>query len=329
MGILERLRPTPRWKHADPAVRSAAVYDLGPDDGEALRALARDDAEARVRRAAVSRLDDPAVLGEVARTDPDEEVRMEAIRHLAGLATEGADVARTVAIVQDLLALARSREVVVIVRESRHADVRAAVVDVVTDQKALGSISRHAPDGQTRLRALARITDKEELVSVALKSEQTDVAVAALEHIGDADALTAIAQRARNKVAARRARTKQRQIEEAAQPRHEEAARVSPEDQLRAMDLLGRAEGVVALGDPAEAGAALSAVRLAWAELQADVDLGEDLGQQFEAACDAAREAIAEREREHAAEMERARELAREPADRLAIVGEIEALEAH
>jgi hypothetical protein len=59
MGILERLRPTPRWKHADPAVRSAAVYDLGPDDGEALRALARDDAEARVRRAAVSRLDDP------------------------------------------------------------------------------------------------------------------------------------------------------------------------------------------------------------------------------------------------------------------------------
>jgi hypothetical protein len=93
------------------------------------------------------------------------------------------------------------------------------------------------------------------------------------------------------------------------------------------MDLLGRAEGVVALGDPAEAGAALSAVRLAWAELQADVDLGEDLGQQFEAACDAAREAIAEREREHAAEMERARELAREQADRLAIVGEIEALE--
>ena len=41
MGILEKLRPQPRWKHADPSVRAAAVYELGPEDGEALRALAR------------------------------------------------------------------------------------------------------------------------------------------------------------------------------------------------------------------------------------------------------------------------------------------------
>ena len=40
MGILEKLRPQPRWKHADPGVRAAAVYELGPDEGEALR-LAR------------------------------------------------------------------------------------------------------------------------------------------------------------------------------------------------------------------------------------------------------------------------------------------------
>ena len=54
MGILEKLRPQPRWKHADPTVRVAAVYELGPD---ALHALAREDAEARVRRAAVTRID--------------------------------------------------------------------------------------------------------------------------------------------------------------------------------------------------------------------------------------------------------------------------------
>ena len=41
MGILEKLRPLPRWKHADPAVRAASVYDLGPDEAEALLALAR------------------------------------------------------------------------------------------------------------------------------------------------------------------------------------------------------------------------------------------------------------------------------------------------
>jgi len=41
MGILERLRPQPKWKHTDPAVRAAAVYEMGPDDHDALRALAR------------------------------------------------------------------------------------------------------------------------------------------------------------------------------------------------------------------------------------------------------------------------------------------------
>ena len=51
MGILEKLRPQPRWKHTDPAVRAAAVYEIGPDETETLHALAREDAEARVRRA--------------------------------------------------------------------------------------------------------------------------------------------------------------------------------------------------------------------------------------------------------------------------------------
>src|SRR6187200_3356692 len=100
MGILERLRPQPRWKHSDPTVRAAAVYDLGPLEGDVLRALAREDAEARVRRTAVARLDDVATLGEIARTDPDQDVRAEAARQLTGLGAEtdepahAADVAR-------------------------------------------------------------------------------------------------------------------------------------------------------------------------------------------------------------------------------------------
>ena len=73
---------------SDPTVRAAAVYDLGPDEGDVLRALARDDAEARVRRAAVSRLDDVTALGDIARTDPDADVRAEALRQLTGLAAE-------------------------------------------------------------------------------------------------------------------------------------------------------------------------------------------------------------------------------------------------
>jgi hypothetical protein len=329
MGILEKLRPQPRWKHADPAVRAAAVYELGPEEAEALRALAREDAEPRVRRAAVNRLDDLSVLAEVARTDPDEEVRADALRGLAGLAAEAdADEAgRAIEAVRHLISLGRTREVVIVARENQDPSIRAAVVDLIDEPKALGSISRHAADAQTRLRALARLTDPTEILNVALKSEHTDSAVAALERVGSQESLSAVAQRARNKVASRRARTKARQLEEAAQPvQPEPTVRMSVDDAQRARQLLHRAEAVVAIPDPDEAARALADVRLEWEEFGADVEIEDTLTQQFESASEAAREAIAERQQERAADEERARAIAREQSDRLAIVQQIEEL---
>lgn len=326
MGILEKLRPLPRWKHADPAVRAAAVYELGPDEREALHTLAREDGEARVRRAAVARLTDVGLLGEIGRSDPDEDVRAEAIRNLAGIGAEASEAAQAVEVGRLLLQLGRSRDVVLVIRENSAIDVRRALVDLLDDSRSLGSVSRNAPDGETRLRALSRLTDAEELVNVAIKSEHTDAAVGALERIADPEALTSIAQRGRNKVAARRARTKLRQIEEAAQPTREEPARMTADDRQRALALVHEAEALVAIPDPDEALATLSSTRLVWAELQADALIDEVLTQQFDAAVEAAREAIAERHREREAEQERARALAREQADRLAIVQQIETL---
>ncbi len=323
MGILEKLRPQPRWKHADPAVRAAAVYELGPEDAEALRALAREDADARVRRAAVNRIDELPLLADLARTDPDEDVRADAVRGLAGLAAEADEASRAVDAVRHLLSLGRTREIVVAARENRDPAIRAAIIDLIDDGKALGSISRHAADAQTRLRALARVSDPAELLNVALKSEHTDTAVAALERIETAEALSAVARGARNKVAGRRAKTKVRQLDEAAQPQTAPAVRMSAEDAQRARQLLHRAESVVAIADPDEAARALADVRLEWAELGADVDIETGLAQQFESASEAAREAIAERQQERAADEERARAIAQEQADRLAIVREI------
>jgi hypothetical protein len=330
MGLLEKLRPQPRWKHGDPAVRAAAVYELGPDEADALRALAREDADARVRRAAVSRVDDPAVLGEVVRTDPDDEVRAEAIRGLAGLAVEASDAASALAVLSQLVELGRTKEVSTAAKSASNAAVRAAAVDVLQDAKSLGSVSRHAVDSATRLRALERLHDADEVAAVALKAEHTDVAVAALERVTDHEALQGIAQRARSKVAARRARTRLRALEETAQPAPDPAGvKMSAEDRARADDLRRRAEALVTVADPAEAGAKLSEVRLGWAELQADVEVEPALVQAFEAASDAVREAIAERERERANEAERVRAMAREQADRVAICDEMERLSGH
>src|SRR5437762_5225641 len=326
MSILEKLRPTPRWKHADPSVRAAAVYEMGPEEADALRGLAREDADARVRRAAVTRLDDATVLADIASTDPDEEVRGEAVRGLAGLAAEADDVSAATTAVRQLLVLGRTREVVVVARASTSREVRSAIVDLLDDQKALGSVSRHAQDNATRLRALSRVTDEVELLNVALKAEDTDVAVAALERIDGSEALAAISQRARNKVAARRARTKLRAIEQPQQTGRDELPALSAADRQRAMALLQQAEALVTIADPDAAAAKLSDVRLAWAEFQADVVIDPVIEQQFEAASDAVREAIAERQQERAAERQRAEAVAREQADRVAICCEIETL---
>ncbi len=78
MSLFDRLKPTPRWKHADPQVRLAAVPEIDSsreDAATVLAELATTDMDPRVRRAAVSRVDDPHVLSDVVRSDADDQVR--------------------------------------------------------------------------------------------------------------------------------------------------------------------------------------------------------------------------------------------------------------
>ena len=72
MSLLDRFKPQPRWKHADPAVRAGAVADM-PDTDESqglVAELASTDPDVRVRRAAAERLYSVADLVRVARSEP-------------------------------------------------------------------------------------------------------------------------------------------------------------------------------------------------------------------------------------------------------------------
>src|SRR4029453_8897349 len=69
MDLLARLRP--RWRHPDPAVRLAAVRDMGPRDQERLGTIASGDPDLRVRRAAIERLEDPGILDRLAGSETD------------------------------------------------------------------------------------------------------------------------------------------------------------------------------------------------------------------------------------------------------------------
>ena len=71
MGILDKLRPQPRWKHGDPMVRLEAVQALDATETDVLVQVATEDSDARVRRTAVGRLADADVLAAVTRNDSD------------------------------------------------------------------------------------------------------------------------------------------------------------------------------------------------------------------------------------------------------------------
>jgi hypothetical protein len=330
MGIFEKFRTQPRWKHADPGVRMAAIYELGTDEQPVLSGIVRDDAEARVRRAAVSRLDDTTVLGDVLRTDPDTDVRGEALRRLVGLAAEASDADMARAVVAQLVDTGHSRELVVVARDSASADVKAVVIEALTDNRALGAISRQATDGPTRLLALSRLSDSDELCQVALRSEYTDSAVAAFGRLIDPGSIAAVAQRARNKVAMRKARARERLLEDAlraARPAPAQVATMSPGDRQRAASLVAEAEALVAAEDPALVEAGVTRLRVAWAELQADTDVETALQEHFDNALEAIREAAAARAAEREAEQQRQREREQEAADRVAVCEAIEALD--
>ena len=79
MSFLDRFKPQPRWKHADPAVRAASIAEI-PDDEEhraVLSELASLDDDVRVRRAAQARI---GAVEELVGTDRHRKRRGAAAR---------------------------------------------------------------------------------------------------------------------------------------------------------------------------------------------------------------------------------------------------------
>ena len=75
MGILDKLRPQSKATHPDPNIRIAAIHELDPGDVESLSAFAKDDSDARVRRVAVARIGDAAVLADIVRNESARQLR--------------------------------------------------------------------------------------------------------------------------------------------------------------------------------------------------------------------------------------------------------------
>jgi hypothetical protein len=321
MGILDKLKPQPRWKHADPSVRLEAVREL--EDQAELAILAELDPDARVRRSATARIGDPAVLRRIAAADADPEARDRAADRLLALATvAGLDEAGALGAVA---ALADGRRLSVIAKSEAPDAVRGAALARVTDPRALSSIARHAKQESTAAAALAQLTDAADLVEVAQNAEHRDVALAALERLlapssPDVSLLETIESRSQHKTVSRRARAVIHEIETA------EAARRAAEEDRRRREaaVCEDVERLADMTDSSVARSELARLTDAWQSLGITDELAQD---RFMRGVAAAEAAAARREREAEEAAERARTRAEAIATRDALCQRVETLD--
>jgi hypothetical protein len=320
MGLLDKLKPQPRWKHADPSVRLEAVREL--EDPAELAILAELDPDARVRRSATARIADPAVLGRIASSDVDPEARDRASDRLLALATmSGVDESAALGAVSTLSDV---RRLSVVAKSEAPEAVRSAALSRVTDQRALSSIARHARHESTAAAALEKLTDAADLVDVAQNGEHRDVALASLERLlgpsPDMELLQTIEARSQHKAVSRRARAVIHEIEAA------EAARRAAEEERRRREtaVCDDVERLADMSDLSAARAELSRLTEVWQSLGVADEMSRE---RFMRGVAAAEAAVARREREAEEAAERARMRAEAIATRDALCQRVETLE--
>jgi hypothetical protein len=211
-SLIDRLINKPEWQHPDPAIRAEAVLRLPAAERDVLLAIAREDAEPRVRRAAAKKLSDVATLTELAASDEDQAVREEAAARLVHLATHATEEK---AGTEALAGLSEARHLGMVARSAALPELRQAAVDALDDPRTLATVVRETEDGATRLLALDRISDGSTLLALALKSDQKAVASRAVDRLDDEKSLRAVAEKARLGAAARRARSRLKRESEA------------------------------------------------------------------------------------------------------------------
>jgi hypothetical protein len=321
MALLDRFRTQAGHKNPDAVARLAFVQELPLDERELIAEIAREDADARVRRAAVAKLMDPPALALIARDDADEGVRTQAnamLRDIALEAFEGSGEAESLAAVD---ALTETKTLAVAAKSAPREAVAQRALARVSDGHMLGSIARHSAHESVRRAAFDGLRDHAEILSVALNSEFKDPTVAAVDLITDRAELDQIAARAKNKSAAKRARTIVREADERAAAIEAEAAAAAKEAAAAAAEAAAEAAAAPPPPDPAEIerAAQAAAARQAAAE-QASAEDAEQARVREETALRRREEhAAAERVRIEAAD-EAAR---KESARRAARLGEL------
>jgi hypothetical protein len=157
----------------DPAIRRQAVYKLS--DQAVIASVAQHDGDADVRRAALGKLRDQAAIAGVAKHDADANIRTAAV----GMLTDHAALAEIAQNASDEnVALAATRRIadytvlLKLAAESAHPAVRKAAFGKVGGQSALGTLATNAKYPDIRSMAVRKVNETSILQKIV--AEETD-----------------------------------------------------------------------------------------------------------------------------------------------------------
>lgn len=163
----------PAWESADADKRARAVATLADSAMvERLPDVARHDADAKVRLAAIKRIDDLALLGDRARLDLSPEVRDAAgarLRHLLLDAKMPLDARIRIVRVMENNTLLE-----LIASEAAETDLRACAMERIHRVPFLVDRCVKDPDPKLRLVLLERIDDAAQLERIVERARKTD-----------------------------------------------------------------------------------------------------------------------------------------------------------
>ena len=315
----------------------AYVEEIPLGERDAIAAIAKDDEDPRVRKAAVSKLMDPAALGRIARDDSDDDVRARAIAMLRDIALDAFEGISETDSLDAVDAIADPKLLAQIAKSAAREDVALKALARFSsssggDAHALGSVARHAAAEAARRGAFDLLRDRQdrgEILAVGMNSEFKDTAVAAVDAVADDPALLEqIASKSKNKSASKRARGILRDAEErAAREAAEREAEKREAEEREVMEQRERAQ--------VQAAAAAQAAALAGAAIASEsadgMPVPDVVAPDLEALQRARQQELAEREaRERSRAEEEAAARVRAEADAaLAARKEAERREAH
>ncbi len=280
MDLIARLRP--RWRHPDPAVRAAAVRDMGSEERDRLGAIAGADPDPHVRRVAIKKLEDPALLERVAQGEADPALRDLAVERAAEvrvkIAASGDSLAECTAALEGLT---DPRTLATVAAKATHESVRAGALARVSGDRLLRDVVTGADDPVIRGAALDRIADPAMLRSIALADCPPELALRALERIDDTASLQAIAG---SRSAAKS--VKQRAQALLASRSGERPAVDAKEARARQLELLTLAYTLRAMPDVIEAAERVRQVQREWQELARSAEPRTEVAEPFDKTCE-------------------------------------------